>query len=292
MKTTRWAAGAIALLAVSAGAFPEAPKPEAQGPEATRPQAKFTVACYNINYGNPDLGQVLKAVVQADADLLCLQETNRSSKAYLRRRLGRKYRYHSFVRAPRHPAGGFGFLSKVPLHNVKYIPRHKGMFGAYVAQAVLGGRKVQVASLHLQPMFFGQSRTLADTWRALRQYEQIHAAEIAFICGKLSKTMPVLVVGDLNSPSLMCAPQYLRSRGFVDSFASVTDDPDKHVTWHWQTDRAHWQYRLDYIFHSRHMRTRSSAVIRTSGSDHYLLTSSLAWSPLAAATQPASRNDK
>ena len=282
MKTTCWAAGVIALLAVSVGAFSETVKPEAK-----KPQAKFTVASYNINYGNPNLPQVVKAIIQADADLLCLQETNRSSEATLRRMLGRKYRYHSFVRAPHHAAGGFGFLSKVPLRNVKYIPRHKGMFGAYLAEVVLGGRKIQVANLHLQPMFFERSRTLVDTWRALKQYEQIHSAEIAFVCGKLSKTMPVLVVGDLNSSSLMCAPQYLRSRGFVDSFASVTADADKHVTWHWKTDRAYWQYRLDYIFHSRHIRTQSSAVVRTLGSDHYLLTSSLVWSPVGAATQPA-----
>ena len=73
--------------------------------------------------------------------------------------------------------------------------------------------------------------------------------------------------------------------------AIVTADADllclQHVTWHWQAGRVRWQYRLDYIFHSRHIRTLSSAVVRTGGSDHYLLTSRLAWAPDKATTRPA-----
>lgn len=286
MSRVHWAAGAIALLTVSTGLVFSAPPAKTTEAEPKKPPVKFTVASYNINYGNPDLREVEKAIVKADADLLCLQETNRSSEAYLRRRLGRKYRYHSFIRAPRHAAGGYGFMSKVPLRNVKYLPKHKGMFGTYLAEVTLAGKKVQVASLHLQPMFFGRNRTLGEYWRELKQYEQIHAAEIAFIWGKLSKTLPLLIVGDLNSPSMMYAPQYLRSRGLVDSFASVTDKPDEYVTWHWRTGRVNWQYRLDYIFHSKQIRTLSSAVVRTGGSDHYLLTSSLTWAPAKATTRP------
>ncbi len=82
---------------------------------SARAPVTFTVASYNINYGNPNLGEVYKAIVTADADVVCLQETNRSSEAYLRRRFREKYRYTSFIRAPRHAAGGYGFLSKAPL---------------------------------------------------------------------------------------------------------------------------------------------------------------------------------
>lgn len=254
---------------------------------SARAPVTFTVASYNINYGNPNLGEVYKAIVTADADVVCLQETNRSSEAYLRRRFREKYRYTSFIRAPRHAAGGYGFLSKAPLKNVNFIPRHKGMFGTYVADVKLGGKDVQIASLHLQPMFFDGARSLGDVWAKLKEFERIHAAEIAHIHGKLSRKLPLLVLGDLNSMSLLYVPTYLKSKGFVDSFASVTPDADKHITWRWRTGRMNWKFRLDYIFHSAHFRTLSSTVVQTEGSDHFLLTSTLTWSPPKATTQPA-----
>jgi len=274
----------VMLCAAICPAADRAGKPAKDVP--ARPAVTFTVAAYNINYGNPNLGEVYKAIVTADADVVCLQETNRSSEAYLRRRFWRKYRYTKFIRAPRHAAGGYGFLSKVPLKNVRFIPKHKGMFGTYVAEARLGGKDVQIASLHLQPMFFDGAAGLGGVWAKLKEFEQIHAAEIVHIHGKLSKTLPLLVVGDLNSMSILYAPTYLKSKGFVDSFASVTPDADKHITWRWRTGKMLWKYRLDYIFHSAHFRTLSSTVVQTEGSDHFLLTSTLTWSPPKATTQP------
>ena len=63
----------------------------ASGP-TTKPNVKFTVATYNINYGNVDLKKIARIIRKADADLVCLQETNRQSEKHLRRALRRKYR--------------------------------------------------------------------------------------------------------------------------------------------------------------------------------------------------------
>jgi len=290
MESIRWITrlAAIALIALSPALCPAA---AAAGKAAKDAPAKkpvtFKVASYNINYGNPNLGEVYKAVVKADADVVCFQETNRSSEAYLRRQFWRKYHYYKFIRAPHHAAGGYGFLSKVPLKNVTFIPRHKGMFGTYVAEVKLGDKDIQIASLHLQPMFFSNGTSLTAAWSKLKEYEQIHAAEIVHIHGKLSKTLPLIVLGDLNSMSMLYAPRYLKGKGFVDSFASVTPEADSHITWRWRTGKMLWKYRLDYILHSAHFRTLSSTVVQSEGSDHFLVTSSLTWAPPKATTRPA-----
>jgi len=55
----------------------------APAPATTQPAkdpAGFSVATYNINYGNADLKLVVETLVKVDADFVCLQETNRTSQ--------------------------------------------------------------------------------------------------------------------------------------------------------------------------------------------------------------------
>lgn len=261
----------------------------ATGP-ATRPAVKFTLASYNINYGNVNLKGVVKTIRLSDAVLVCLQETNRQSERHLRRALRRKYRYMYF-RASR-GAGGFGILSKSPVKKVRYLPKKYGSFGTLLFRTRLGGKEVQVANVHLQPTIPRQNDNFTELLKLFSKGEAIRTREIEYIHDNLIKTLPTVIMGDFNSPPYMTVPDFLARRGFVDSFASVTPNADTQITWRWRRKAVEWKFRLDYIFHNRQFRTLSGRIIKSDGSDHYLIAGTLGWNPhptTKPATNPATK---
>ncbi|MCR4415178.1 MAG: hypothetical protein NUV77_22380, partial [Thermoguttaceae bacterium] len=66
-------------------------------------------------------------------------------------------------------------------------------------------------------------------------------------------------------------------KGFIDSFASVTEEPDEHPTWRWPVGRGELTLRLDYIFHTRELKTVESKVLASRASDHSMVFSRLRW---------------
>lgn len=135
------ATGLAVLTLAALGAASQADTPEPAAPK------KLRVASYNINYGNANLKAVVEAIKKADADVVALQETNRTSERYLRKHLRKHYRHMHFEHAKR--AGGFAFLSRFRLEKVRHLPRTVGWFGTYVATVKFEGRDVHLANVHL-----------------------------------------------------------------------------------------------------------------------------------------------
>jgi endonuclease/exonuclease/phosphatase family metal-dependent hydrolase len=248
----------------------------ASGP-TTKPTVKFSVATYNVNYGNANLKEIVKTIRKADAHLVCLQETNRQSEKYLRRAFRRKYRYKYFRSGQ--AAGGFGVLSKSPIKKVRYLPRKHGYFGTLLFHTKLGSKKVQVANIHLHPTVPRQGEKGFELLKLFLRTEAIRAREIKYIHANLTKSMPTILIGDFNSPPYMTVPVFLVKQGFTDSFAAVTRGADTHTTWRWRYRNTEWKYRLDYIFCNAHFKTLTSKIIKSDASDHYLVTSTLTWNP-------------
>lgn len=272
------AAGVFLALALAGASGPPA------GP-TSRPGPRFTVASYNINYENVNLPKVVETISKSKADLVCLQETNRLSELYLRRRLGRTYRHMTF----RHSlgAGGFGFLSKSPIRNRRYLPRRHGFFGTWVAQVKLGGRNVQIANIHLLPTLPRRGQTAKQFLKLFVKTEGMRGREIAYIHSKLRPKVPTILAGDFNSVPGLTVTQYLGARGWIDSFRSAAPKGENGFTWHWPWRGVELRQRFDYIFHAADIKTCASKVIRSEASDHYLLVSTLTWAPTKASTRPS-----
>jgi endonuclease/exonuclease/phosphatase family metal-dependent hydrolase len=243
----------------------------------SQPTTQFVIATYNIYFGNTNLPGVVEAIRKSQADLVCLQETNRQSEAFLRRQLGGQYKHMVFQNAP--AAGGFGFLSVLPLREVRYYPRKHGPFGMFTARVKLAGVETCVTNLHLMPVMPQPNRNVLAV---LLESEGVRAREIEYFRGLLPPKMPLILAGDLNSISSMSAPTFLRNNGLVDSFASVTPEPDGHITWQGTHTGRSWKHRIDYIFHSGEFRTAASRVLQMAGSDHYAVVSTLAAGGTAA----------
>ena len=278
----------------SAGSQERDPLPHRRANEPTTPSSpkNIRVATYNINWGNPDLDAVLGAIRQADADVVCLQETNAQSAAALQREFADDYSHLGFYGSVEpFAAGGFAVLSRLPVVREGFLPQREALFGTCILEVRAGDQLVQVIVVHLQPVLFqnrGGDVTALSVLRALEAAEQTHGKEMQQILAQVRTDVPTLVVGDFNSCSTFQAPALLIQRGFVDSFAAVNENPDAHPTWHWPTKFGDATLRIDYIFHSPSFRTLHSGVVHTAGSDHYLL-----WSELALEAFPGrSTNDK
>ncbi len=256
-----------------------APLPPAKG--ASLPPAKnvtFSVATYNINFGNVDLRETLATIRKADADLVLLQETNADSDAFFRRQLGDRYRYMQFRgHLGEYSAERFGILANHPIEKLRFYPPERGIFGFWIAETDLGGRKVEVVNVHLQPVRMPEGSGVLASLRAFFDAEAAHAAEIRNVHQHLTPDVPTLVAGDFNSMAWFAAPQFLISNGFSDSFAAVTDKADAHPTWRWRIGNGGIAARIDFIFHTKHFRTRESRILESNPSDHLLLVSRLEW---------------
>ena len=258
---------------------PPAPraKPEAAtARDAKRRPLEFTVAAFNMNWGNVDLADTVRVVRDSRADVVCMQETNPESERAIRKALAREYPYMRFTKKVRY-SSGFAILSKKPLSDVRFLKPKSGFFGTLLADVELGGRKVRVASVHLEPIVPRDGEGAVGILGLFLKTEGLHLKEIERIVKELPRDAPAIVAGDLNSASFGSAPRFLKERGFVDSFAAVTPKPDAHTTWHWDYAGADWRFRIDYVFGSAGMRTVESRVIEAPSSDHKLVVSRFAW---------------
>jgi len=280
-----WKAG-LCLLAVCFACVGQAGADEKD--PASRPAWKFTVATYNINYGNFDLKLAAETILKSGADIVAIQETTAEQARHFRMHLRKTYKHMRFRTGKW--ADGFGFMSKVPLARLTYIPKKHGHFGTWLAEVVLDGKTVQLANIHLYPTIPGKGDKLLDIVKLVSATENVRTREIARICQKVSRKLPVILLGDFNSPPYLNVRKYLVDRKYTDSFAAVAPNGPRQHTWRTKWRGTVWKQTLDYVYHTPQVRTLASRIINSDASDHDLLVSELTWAPKKAAgatTQPA-----
>ena len=250
------------------------------------------MASYNINFGNVNLKAIVETIKKADADLVCLQETNRTSQIYIRRHMRAKYRHSVFYGGARW-ADGFAFLSKTPIKNPKRLPSKFKYFDTWFCTVRLDGRDVRIVNVHLRPFDARGIKSVGQALGRMGAAEVWRMKEIAYIHSAIPAKMPVIVAGDFNAPPVMASAAYLTDKGFVDSFAAVNADHVKYSTWQWKYRDVLWRSRLDYIFCSKDIQPCTSRIITSNASDHYLVVSGFRWPKKdTPATRPADASDK
>lgn len=249
------------------------------GPEAIN-APPLRVATYNINFANIKLNAVVEAIRQANADVVCLQETNARSADLLRTEFSDRYpEIRFFGSVHPYPAGGLAILSHRPIMREQFLPAKHGLFGTAMVEISHADQALQIICVHLQPIVLPRARGAGNVLGVLGAFEaaeEIHGAEMTDILNHVHAEGPTILAGDFNSCSTFQAPTLAKEHGLVDSFASLHENADEHPTWHWPTQIGQAKLRIDYIFHSADFRTVHSEVLKTEGSDHYLLVSDLA----------------
>jgi endonuclease/exonuclease/phosphatase (EEP) superfamily protein YafD len=225
---------------------------------------------------------VVAAIRQGNADVIALQETNRESEGYLRRKLRAIYPHMTFRHSRR--AGGFAFLSKVPLQNVTYMARSEGWYGTYLATVTLGGRKLRLANVHLLPTVPERGETMLDFLGRWRRDQKVRREEVESILDRIKSKLPLVLLGDFNSLPASSVADATKAARLIDSYEAVTPATEREHTWHWRLGGTTWYFRLDYIYHVAALTTKACRIVRGKGSDHELVVSTFAWTPPATAS--------
>jgi len=222
----------------------------------------FSVLTYNINWGGgrkPELSA--NAILKANADIICLQETTPAWENYLKGFLQETYPYCMF----RHSggAGGIAVLSKKPLKQVAYVPSKAGWFPGWVVQADTPLGLVQILCVHLRPPLGERGGFSLGAYMSIKG---IHRKEIEDFNTQLMPDVPTIVLGDFNEGGSGSAVKWLKAKGMTDALPEF-DAFTK--TWRWNTRLVTLSARFDHILYSKHLHCLEARVLEEGSSDHF-----------------------
>jgi endonuclease/exonuclease/phosphatase family metal-dependent hydrolase len=238
------------------------PEPPALRQAALPDGPALRVATYNVNWGCPATDETLGVLAAMQADIVCVQETNAAWERLIRVRLGRVYPVMWF-HDDELPAGGMAVLSKWPVSRPALLPSDSGWFDAarFVADTPLG--RLQVLSLHLQPVTISYEGFSLRAWLASAEARR---AEVERFGAAIVAEMPTIVLGDLNEGDTGLAVMWLKDRGFTNALPAFQPAVP---TWEWPVGSMTLRLQIDHILHSADLVCHSAHVLNAGGSDHF-----------------------
>ena len=262
----------IALLIYACCAFGwlMLPKPTLPPPDDT-----ISVITFNVQGSNARLDRAVDWLLAADADIVALQET----------RDGYDSRLAQLVAAYPHEAhieNGVRVFSRLPIlsREVLILEESPGWL-ALKLLLVHDGRELALYAAHLALPRAHDAVKAGFGWEMARAYDESRRnAQIRRLLQLLrGETAPVIVAGDFNMSD---------SSLIYDAIALQLDDAWREVghgagrTW----PLAHaigWHsaipplLRIDYLWHSEHLRAATAELGADVGSDHLPLHAAFAW---------------
>lgn len=269
----RWAATVIGLTLSAFVAAGCASRPAvATGAQAAAPD--FSIVTYNVNFAAPRPDLAVRAVADAGADVVCLQETTPQWEAALREGLGGQYPHMYFRHEP--AAGGIALLSKWPVSPPEFHLATAGWFPACIATVRTPAGPVEVVGVHLRPPVSDRGSFVSGyfTTPPVRRAEivEIHAAATRRGRDRESgpdgsgRGVPRVFVGDFNEGHGGRAIRFLRNRGYRDALRRHAPYAS---TWRWQAGPIPLRGQLDHILYSGSLECLDATVLRQGASDHY-----------------------
>ena len=231
----------------------------AQAPLAPNPGAPLlSVLTFNVNYGVQDAPGNLRAIVEADADLVLLQEATPALERATRHRLKSLYPHQLY----RHccTAGGLGVLSKHPLKEGEYLDSPIGWFPGWWVRVDSPLGRVQVLLVHLRPPISDGGSWVSGYFTT----GGLRLLELKTYMDRRDPDLPVIVAGDFNEARGE-ALAFLEEAGLSDAVRAFRP---RGATWRWKTSVGTLRFALDHVFHDVGLRALDVEIIDAGASDH------------------------
>jgi endonuclease/exonuclease/phosphatase (EEP) superfamily protein YafD len=221
----------------------------------------FSLLTYNVNFAGPRKDLAIRAIANADADVVCLQETTPEWELVVRDSAGAKYPFIHFRHEP--GAGGMAVLSKWEMSAPVFHRAESGWFPACIMTVKTPAGAVQVVSVHLHPPVSERGSFASGyfTTRPMRrgEIEEIHALT-------RQPEVPSIFAGDFNESGGGGAVLFLSRRGYQDALRIYAPYAS---TWRWQVGPLPLRGQLDHVLYDRSLRCLDARVLREGASDHY-----------------------
>lgn len=230
------------------------------GPAVADDGPRWRVLSFNINFGVGHAPSNPAAVVEADADLVLLQETTDESERVFREQLSERYPHILFRQCCN--AGGLGVLSRHPILEEDYLEATVGWFPAWrvVIDTPLG--PVQVLNVHLRPPMSDGGSWVAGYFST----RGVRRDEMEDFWALMDPKLPTVVAGDFNENAEGKAVGFLAEQGLRSALAQVKP---RAKTWRWQTRMGKIRAMLDHIVYSEALGLHEAKVLERGTSDHF-----------------------
>ena len=216
----------------------------------------LSVLTYNVNYHfiNENIGDILDSL---DADIICLQETNKKWEEIISKSSKKKYPFILFKHYG--TAGGLAILSKYPIIRQNYLKNVVGWFPAWLITVKRNNDIIQLLNAHLKPKLTEKGRI---GWKAFFKAEEIHIQELNQFVNELELKLPIIILGDFNENDNGKMMQYLKNKMTFEHALSKFDKKSK--TWRWVLLRG----RYDHITFNNQLTCIDAKVLKIGKSDH------------------------
>lgn len=265
----------------------------------TIPAGSIKLLTYNVmrfnhmkSHKNDDPNQVIRYIVENDADIVCIQEYGaHSSSNFLTekdiKRILKFYPYYHIYKLKantREQAYGMAIFSKFSISSIKSINLDSRYNGSFECQLNINGKTVTLINNHLESNKLSKEERheyaefLNDfdsgkfdmiTGKILRRlipaFElRAKQAEIISNAIKANKNPYIIVCGDFNDTPISYARHTIKG-DLKDAFVSSGFGPG--ITY----NQDYFYFRIDYILHSKNIKAYNCTVDNVAYSDHYPL---------------------
>lgn len=232
--------------------------------DPTPGRAHFTIQSYNVTAERFSDAATVEAVGQANADIVCLQETGREWRPVLERRYAERYPYMLFGASE--GAGGLAVLSRFPLTDEGEMESPNGAnphwHPAWSVTADTGREGIRILHVHLRAILSGRD---TDT-EAYFTVDEDHELEMRTFASQFDMTVPrSLVVGDFNEEPDGPAVRYVEGHGYSNVLPLYHPGQP---TWYEPSLGGQLNKTLDHILFDGTFSPLNSWALRAGNSDH------------------------
>jgi endonuclease/exonuclease/phosphatase family metal-dependent hydrolase len=220
----------------------------------TNPFINYKIMTYNVNFAicgrhskfddyNSKTKEVLRAILESNADFVFLQETNSNFEHLFETYLQKDYPFQIFKDPEHWSAEGIGILSKHKI-DVEFIK--PGVDGSYFHGMIATFNDTQFINVHLRPPLKMGNGSMLDFDHLKVFFHEatiIHKKEIEYLMSFCDQEN-IVVLGDFNED----LSSWMKQKGF----SNCLDQSSDRTTWYWP---LFWGMRLwnsfDHIFYSK-----------------------------------------
>lgn len=237
---------------------------------------KVTLISYNLYFKNKYKQSIVNKILEADPDILVVQELTPQWNAYLQNSIASKYTFSQ--KEVRRGTNGIGIYSKYPLSNPKLLKNKKNLPYAQIVDVKINSKTIQLINTHLaSPAVAVENKDrfmslLLDNY-SKREHEM---CMVDSICAVEKNYHSKIMIGDLNTTQY--EPLYRKiTDNWVDLYSisgtesratfpnTVKSSPKRKS---FDITRFGTVLSLDYIFIKGNIKGESFEVLQGGSSDH------------------------
>ena len=271
-------------------------------PNTTIPDNSVKILSYNVRGFNWDLkkgwgnNSIYKYIKESNADIVCIQEYLASvsqleaTSEKLRVTLGYPYAAITPLRGIGNHIYGLACFSKYPIKSVEKLPLVTSDNGSVLYTIDINGKTVSLINNHLESnrltdkdkeiyaSFFKDpkkediGKVKNNLNERLGKAFKKRAPQAEMIAKYIDEqnTDAVIVCGDFNDTPMSYTYNQI-SKNLVDSYVENGFGPG--ITYH----ENHFLFRIDFILHSKNMKSSNFVVDKVTYSDHYPISTYLSF---------------